>query len=821
MPTLEMQPSDHVVGYDPTEHLRDEFPTFLATPGLRIPPRGSSSGTGLQHATRMVSDYNLAGIAEASPVPEATQTIPVLDAPWELRMRSNGAGWYYFNTVTGDVKTDRALMQQQQQSGGSGMTRTVSEPHRLSVRQPVVITHNDVSPRSATPTTSRRPSTAGSTQGSTSRATRGVLDMAEDALRVFGIKNKNLRRTSKVSLRTPTGYQTKHANVSFGGSHADETGGKRSSAGSIPTRSSSRMSAATGPAQNQVSQSLPMAYPHEQPRQVEHPSGLFWTDREDDADGSSVEDHHARRRVERDHTKVQEYVRGIQRQLDDAVHAAEQHLLALQTPDQLLTSLSLSDTPPSQHNDTDIPVSQRPTAQALRTSVSALVPLVRQLVYATRHALIGLDQVILETLPTSHTDWQAQQSLAYLSPEQLHHPQRRLVAALSKIIFFTHSAAGTDWPLSGTAERLALDTRDLGPAVRTYVEEVARVGCLDPARGRGLKSIPVAVFAGTEREAEVRRRRTVGSASRQWRALDDSSVRDLLGLIAAVERSAEAPVTLESGQSLVGQVDDVFHSLRNLDVLASVDVDEDDQDVVELAAGQAYVGTMTEARDRVADYSAAVRRVQDVAGQLLLHLIDQNDGSLTETVHDLDSALKTLSTSLSSLLAVAKKQAELVPPHLAGRLGAQSSAKAEKQEKLQSMRQSSSTRSSLASVTSLRDRPGTRYYPAGSLDFTTGLPTSRSQTSLPGHSISRTGSITAGSRISASSSLTSLSQTDDYNYNYSRNSVSAYGKSGTFEERSKSTCSSANISRAHFVVPDCREVHIDQQEETGKNARRG
>ena len=99
---------------------------------------------------------------------------------------------------------------------------------------------------------------------------------------------------------------------------------------------------------------------------------------------------------------------------------------------------------------------------------------------------------------------QPRQSLAYLSPETLHHPQRRLVAALSKIIFFTHSAAGTDWPLGGTAERLALDTRDLGAAVRMYVDEVVRVGCLaDPPRGKGLKRPPEVVVPGVVVVPEV------------------------------------------------------------------------------------------------------------------------------------------------------------------------------------------------------------------------------------------------------------------------------------------------------------------------------
>lgn len=512
-----------------------------------------------------------------------------------------------------------------------------------------------------------------------------------------------------------------------------------------------------------VPQSLPVALQHEQRPLAERgdTAGLFWTGED------GFQDDAARRRVERDQATVREYVEGVQAQLDDAVHAAEQHLLALQTPEQHLTSLSLSDVP----SLSDIPISQRVTAHALRASVAALVPLVRQLVYATRHALIGLDQIILETLP-AHADWQARQSLAYLSPEQLHHPQRRLVAALSKMIFFTHSAAGTDWPLGGTAERLALDTRDLGSAVRMYVDEVVRVGCL-AERGSGVKR-PPAVGGGPEESITPR-----PVEMRAWRTLDDTAVRDVLALVVAVGQASEEAVTLEAGKALIGKVNKVFHSLQNLDVLAVLDVDEDGA----LVGWEEYTGTVGQARERVDEYSDTVRRVHSGAGQLLLHLVDQDERPLTETVHALRAALDDVSTALPNLLAIAKRQAELVPPHLAGRIGAQSSAKAEKQ-KHYANRQSSSTRSSLASLASLRDRPGTRYYPAGSLD-PSGYAISRSQTSLPARSMSRTDSITAGSRNSASSSLTSLSQTDDYTYNYSRNS-GTYGKSGTFEERSKS-----------------------------------
>jgi hypothetical protein len=520
-------------------------------------------------------------------------------------MRSNGVGWYYFNTITGDVKTDRSLMQKE----SSGMTRTVSEPHALN--------RADQAP-------SRRPSTG------TSKSTR-VLDMAEDALRVFGIKNKATRRASKASLGGgDRAYQTRHANVSIG--DVD----KRVSAGSIPTRSSSRLS---GPSM---------------------PPKTEWSE------------------LERDRTVLQALVVDVQRHIDEAVRAAEQHLLALQAP-ETLTSLSLTTSEP------DIPISQRPTALRLRESISILVPLIRQLVCATRHALVGLEQVIRATNPSPG-------ALAYVSPEELHHPQRRLVAALSKVVFFTHSAAGTDWPLAGTAERLALDTRDLGTAVQAYMDEVSRIGCLRPG-GKGLKS-----------EARVVEDVPDGIA------LDE----------AAVVRCQTLVASLDSGDIAV--LDQVYEFLCKLDVLAVLDVDDE---VEQVPGWNEYAPSIAEAKSRFAEYSAAVRQVQEAAGDLILGISDR-----------VIAAVQPLPSHLQSLLEISARQAEDVPPKLAHRVGA------------------SKRRSARSSLTSIHDFPS----------------------SLP-QTMSRTGSI-AGSRMSASSSVTSLSQ-DDYSYNYSRNS-GTYGASKSF-----------------------------------------
>ena len=601
-------------------------------------------------------------------------------------MRSNGVGWYYFNTVTGDVKTDRSLMLKKE---SSGMTRTVSEPHGLNDR---VEQQDKPARRSVTPTTSRRPSTA------SARGTR-MMDMAEDALRVFGIKNKAMRRSSKASLvdRQPqqtmsSPFQTKHANASIGGGDVDAV--KRISAGSIPTRSSSRMSL----------------------QQVPPRKESLVTD-------ESVEPHDP---LDADRMMLQVLVENVQRHIDESVRAAERHLLALQTPDQTLASLSLDDDDAAS-SPPDVPVSARPSAIALRESVTTLVPLIRQLVYSTRHALLGLEQVIRASLPPSG-------ALAYVSPEDLHHPQRRLVAALSKVIFFTHSAAATDWPLGGTAERLALDTRDLAAVVGAYVEEVGRIGCLRP-EGKGLKREPQSGDSPPEGQT----------------TLDGATIARCRSLVQVIE--GFGTVTLDSAQTLVDQLDSVFDFLRNLDVLAVLDIEEDSPEV---AGWNEYASCVSEARARYGEYSDAVRDVHQIGGDLLLAVLEQDDAALQPTADRL-SSVHAIPTHLEKLLGIATRQAQDVPPKLAHRIGAQA-RKAERTE-------TPSARSSR----SVSIDPTTRYNPS---DYH-----SRSQASFPMHSISRTGSI-SGSRMSASSSVTSLSQTDDF-YNY-RNSGSG------FESRSES-----------------------------------
>lgn len=664
---------DHTFPYGPTERLAS--PPMVSEPfasTVRIPPRGSSS----QEPEKRPA---------AEPITTA-ESIPVLPAPWELRMRSNGVGWYYFNTVTGDVKTDRSLMLKKE---SSGMTRTVSEPHALNEQQ------DKPARRSVTPTTtSRRPSTA------SARGTR-VVDMAEDALRVFGIKGKAMRRASKASLvdRQPqqtvsSPFQTKHANASISGGDVDAL--KRISAGSIPTRSSSRMSL----------------------QQVPPRKESLTTD-------ESVEPRDPR---EGDRMMLQALVEDVQRHIDESVRAAERHLLALQTPDQTLASLSLDEAVPPP----DVPVAARPSAIALRESVSTLVPLIRQLVYSTRHALLGLEQVIRASLPPPG-------ALAYVSPEDLHHPQRRLVAALSKVIFFTHSAAATDWPLGGTAERLALDTRDLGAAVGAYVEEVVRIGCMRP-QGKELKREPQ--FAESPPEGQT--------------TLDEGTIARCWSLVQAVEGSGT--VTLDSAQTLVNQLDSVFDFLRNLDVLAVLDIEEDSPEV---AGWNEYASSVSEARTRYSEYSVAVRDVHQVGGDLLLAVLEQDDAALRSTV-DRISSVQAIPTHLEKLLEIATRQAHDVPPKLAHRIGAQAT-KAESA-------QTPSARSSM----SVSIDPASRYNPS---DYHL-----RSQASFPIHSISRTGSI-AGSRMSASSSVTSLSQTDDF-YSY-RNSGSGF--------ESRSECSSTRF----------------------------
>ncbi|KAJ9125105.1 hypothetical protein QFC22_000058 [Naganishia vaughanmartiniae] len=942
------------IQHDPTEDLLDvvgvshpehTLPSVGHAAALRIPPRGSStvplnttqngttslgfSDNGVSR--RMDSDHNLAGTLASSSSSQTTTTttttaspsthIPALGPPWELRMRSNNAGWYYFNTVTGDVKTDRALQQQQQRQqereqmaaqpaatgyayqpgtrntniGSSGtIPRAISEPFNLAAAAASSFSYPTTnyaashrsSSRSATPTpstNSRRTSTAGSTSGtgasggasgSGTGKSRVMADFAEDALRVFGIglgkKGGSARRkSSRASFAaTPTekpqsqsqvqhqtqqeqyqqqrggtgmtgqgtvgGLQTRHANSSIGGlpddarlhrsSREDVTGGgsgKRVSAGSIPARSSSRMSLSyyqqqrqtLGPPQDRadgggqgversgggVQQDVMVDVADETP-------GLFWSGINDTRVGSAdPTNSHARsaveRRIMRDQTTLDDRVSRLQAQLALASEAAERHLLALQTPEQSLASLSLPETPPTWSTagssiSPTVRISQTPEAEALRKQIDSLVPLVRELVYTTRHAVLGLQTTILDTLPaTANSEWTAEHALSFLSSEELHHSQRRLVAALSKIIFFAHSAAGTDWPLGGTAERLALDTRDLGYAVATYLSEVRVVGCMNEQVGQGLKQ-PWARFGDGEDDQGEQldgdgpfwQPSDVVTGDRDWKQLDGESARVLFQLVEAVNASVlslQAPPSHETAQGIGTSLDAVFRFLSDLDILATVDIDEDSlRDITLDNEFDEYLKTVAIANAEFSSYTDSATRLQQTGGDLLLHLLDAEHTGLTATLSALPAMLDSVTRSVSKLFAISKQQAQLVPIKLSPRIGAQSSSQAEQRQITTMQNDAASRRSSVASSASIFTRPATRYHNVQ--DPSQLYPPSQSTSSIPGQGISRTGSLTAGSRMSASSSVSSDHTDEQFGYNFSRNSVGVYGRPSTDRKRSTS-----------------------------------
>lgn len=939
------------VHQDPTEVLVDvvSHPDQTLIPAdnqaatLRIPPRGSSTlplNTTVNDASfgfsdagasrRMDSDHNLAGTlasSSASTSTTATTTtqspstnIPALGPPWELRMRNNNAGWYYFNTVTGDVKTDRSLQQQQQRDkerhremtthpaatgyayqpvmagsvngGTSGsMTRATSEPFNLAAaaatssfpypsNYPASLRSSS---RSATPTpstTSRRPSTAGSTSGtgggggsgSGAGRSRAMADFAEDALsRVFGIgllgkKSAAARRKSsrasfaekngsgQVQSQTQSqhqqqpqyqqhreglgsgqalvgGLQTRHVNSSISGPSVDGRllrssrddvssggggmgGGKRVSAGSIPARSSSRMSLSYYQQQRQT------LVPHDRADAVQgmerlgggveqdgmvdvadETPGLFWSGNSNaDTTGRlpSQARSAVRRRIMRDQTTLDDRVSRLQAQLALASEAAERHLLALQTPEQSLASLSLPDTPrtgPTAGSSTSptVRISQTPEAEMLRKQIDSLVPLVRELVYTTRHAVPGLHTTILDTLPlTANSEWTAEHALSFLSSEELHHSQRRLVAALSKIIFFAHSAAGTDWPLGGTAERLALDTRDLGYAVAAYLSEVRVVGCMNEQVGQGLKQ-PFARFGDGEEEEEEQL--AVNGPFWQpfdplggdhvWKELDRESERALNQLVDGVKQSLlslQSPASYEAAQGIGTQLDEIFRFLSDLDILATVDVDEDSlRDITLDHEFEEYLKTVATANAEFSSYTGFAALLQQTAGDLLLHLINVEPTGLADTLAGLPSLLDNLTESVSKLFAISRQQAQLVPIKLSPRIGAQSSSQAEQRQMTTMQNDAASRRSSVVSSASMFTRPATRYH--NTQDSSQFFPNSYSTSSIPAQSISRTASLTAGSRMSASSSVSSLHTDEQFGYNFSRNSVGVYGRPST--DRSK------------------------------------
>lgn len=397
-----------------------------------------------------------------------------------------------------------------------------------------------------------------------------------------------------------------------------------------------------------------------------------------------------------------------------------------------MTACAMAGTPGGGAPDPD--VTDLPEAQALDTAVRALVPAIRTLVTTSRHVIAGLTALIEDDSAVLR---------AYTTNERIHPAQRRVVAALSKVVFFSHSAVGMAWPPAGAVERLATDAMDLHHAVSVFVDEIRRFGSLSES-GLGLKSAQPSF--GYER---VTRRK------REWTRL-------AIDTLAELKRRANV-VRDQLGQASVADVDarleDVIVYLDDIDVAATLDVDgifRRDGTVFDQAGPyNELVNVARNGHKRVEVLSA---QLTDATAVLLLEMLE---GGPLQSEPLLDT-LESLETTLLALLDIGAAQvAELVEIGWRGRVGRRSLRIAEREKAARHVR-SASRSSSLASpaiksateeraLESLAEKPSVPGRPSLTRSMTSFdqlNPLSRRQSDTP-------------SRMSASSSMTSLSFADN------------------------------------------------------------
>lgn len=387
--------------------------------------------------------------------------------------------------------------------------------------------------------------------------------------------------------------------------------------------------------------------------------------------------------------------------------------------------------------DPDPDVTDLSEAQALDAAVRALVPAIRILVTTARHVIVGLTTLI--------DDDPAVMS-AYATNERIHPAQRRVVAALSKVVFFGHSAVGMAWPQPGAVERLATDTMDLHNAVGVFVQELRRFGSLSEL-GLGLKSTQPPVF-GHERPR---------GRKREWTRLAIDTLAEL--------RRRGNVVRETLGQATVAEVEarleDFIVYLADIDIAATLDVDgvlRRDGTVFDQAGTyNELVGVARNGHKRVEALSA---QLTDATAMLLLEMLEDKPMQpepLLETLDDIESTL------LALVDIGAAQVAELVQLGWRGRIGRRSLRIAEREKAARHVR-SASRSSSLATPsikTSSLDRGGEDRAEESLVDDKPSAPgrpsLTRSMTSFDQlNPLSRRQSNTP-SRMSASSSMTSLS----------------------------------------------------------------
>ena len=351
-----------------------------------------------------------------------------------------------------------------------------------------------------------------------------------------------------------------------------------------------------------------------------------------------------------------------------------------------------------------IDVTRLKEAVALRQAVLGLNTPVRRLVHACRHAVLGLPNIVTEFLLDDPAQMPTENhALSFLSKEELHSSQRRIVASLSKIVFTTHSAVGMDWPVRSCAEKLGKDAADVLGSVELFINEVKEFGCLS-GNGRGVKHIdPLWGFG------EI-----ILPRKREWRRLDEKSLKLVEQLVGAMDQQVdklndtdsavsdlERRLQLEEAISLVEKFE---MTLRNLDVAATLDLDTlvTPSELAESAvieSDSTYAALVVQAIEHKTAYEDIVTETRAASTRMMWSMMQPDaEHRSSDLLLELQAVWAKTGTLLEEMASNATRQAEVIASgQLRGQIGRRS-ARVLEREKIARRMRSSSRSSSLASL---------------------------------------------------------------------------------------------------------------------------
>lgn len=396
-----------------------------------------------------------------------------------------------------------------------------------------------------------------------------------------------------------------------------------------------------------------------------------------------------------------------------------------------------------------------PEAQKLNEAVGQLIPEIRVLITTSRHAVIGLCSLLGESNAVG----------PYATNERIHPAQRRVLAALSKVVFFCHSAVGMSWPLPGTVERLASDTLDLLGAIKVFVRELYRFGALSEG-GLGLKPVQPAFglqfryTSGTLTPNETRK---------EWTRINEETIKEVKIRCETIMASRDLPPI--DTESLNDHFGNLLKYISDIDAPATLDIDgvlrSDGAEIYDKSGK--YNQLASQARDYYRQYDDITQRLFDNVAMLLLKNPEEGDTAASEYSALAFAGMEEIQNILATLFAIGSEQNNaLVELSWRGRIGKRSIRIAERELNYRHIRSGShsssltSTRvsrtpSRSASISenaqeSLGDVRGAR--PSKRPSLTRSMTSFDQLNPLSGR---RRSTATNVSRVSASSSMTSLS----------------------------------------------------------------